>query len=1099
MRKKIILGLCLLILSLLALFCGTVMYYYSHPSATKGLIEKGVSSATGTSLTIKDLSYSLKPFSIQAKGVTIKPGKNLAGFHLEIHDVKVDLALEGPFGERDLLITNLRVDGFSLRISEEMTLPALFQKAEGPSFLARVVKKIKALLLFREIRLVAGECVNGDMTARLKGQVVGVSNMRAMFKADGLREIVCSAYVKQPLKGMHFEAPDLRVFASPGLSPDQASTCLVTAKKATYKGRGGEVKRIDIKARLICDLRDKDLAFEPVDILLQGVRLDMGAQGKSSPRNLLLRTKGRVNIGEGDVNAPDFHLTLTSLPGGASHGWDSPIGRRQGNIFELKGDLRARFGASNMLDLRVLEGRLFPQRLRAFLPQKIRDALHAISLSGPVAFSGPIKGRKELQTWNWHGDLEARLRQNRFSYRTGQIKLDSLISGSMQAKWEFPFMEIAMVFQGDKTSFAGKAEALKPWQASLSLTGKNATFVVKKLALYVPQVKVFQGDRDFTIRDIRLHGEKGSFDGEKRSLILPEIRLSTSLLTNTRLYLGVDGKGVTLKAEGKEANLLRTALGLNLIPLKWQLMGHDSFHIEAVQKEKGVWSFRSRVGFLDVGFENREGTAMGEKISLKAGMDGEIDLEKAQVSAHASLEMDGGEVLYDRFYFDLNRNPFFSHYQGAYDMSKGSLTLSSLGFGFKHIAALQLKGTLRHKGDERQGHLYLHIPKTPLKPLFRHVIQEPFQTEKAFLQDLEIGGNLSADLEWMGRGADWLVMGRLKWKDGWLSVGDKGLSIQGVDLELPVWRQTGKGKGEGGGPKGALSIRSMVLPLLPEQSLNIPLYAGPNLLSVRSPTFLKVPGGVVRIGPIVGRNIFGPQPSIETNLTMNSVDVKPLLSRFWPKPIEGTIGGKLDPLRFEGDALSSHGEIRARVFDGEVILSNVGASGMFTSTPVFRLNALIKNLSLEEPTSGTPFGKIEGVLKGHIHNLEIAYGQPQRFDLLLETVRQKGVSQKISVKAVENIAQIGGGQSPFLGLAGGLAYFFKEFPYRKIGVRSSLENDVFRINGTVMERGREYLVKRGRFSGVDIVNQNPDNRISFRDMVKRIKRVTAGKGGPVIR
>ena len=72
-------------------------------------------------------------------------------------------------------------------------------------------------------------------------------------------------------------------------------------------------------------------------------------------------------------------------------------------------------------------------------------------------------------------------------------------------------------------------------------------------------------------------------------------------------------------------------------------------------------------------------------------------------------------------------------------------------------------------------------------------------------------------------------------------------------------------------------------------------------------------------------------------------------------------------------------------------------------------------------------------------------------------------------------------------------------PYKKIGVRASLENDVFRINGTVMEGGKEYLVKRGRFSGVDIVNQNPENRISFKDMVKRIKRVTAEKGGPVVK
>ena len=42
------------------------------------------------------------------------------------------------------------------------------------------------------------------------------------------------------------------------------------------------------------------------------------------------------------------------------------------------------------------------------------------------------------------------------------------------------------------------------------------------------------------------------------------------------------------------------------------------------------------------------------------------------------------------------------------------------------------------------------------------------------------------------------------------------------------------------------------------------------------------------------------------------------------------------------------------------------------------------------------------------------------------------------------------------------------------------------------------MIKRGSFSGVDIINQNPDNRISFKDMVKRIKRI-GSKGGPVVK
>jgi hypothetical protein len=139
-----------------------------------------------------------------------------------------------------------------------------------------------------------------------------------------------------------------------------------------------------------------------------------------------------------------------------------------------------------------------------------------------------------------------------------------------------------------------------------------------------------------------------------------------------------------------------------------------------------------------------------------------------------------------------------------------------------------------------------------------------------------------------------------------------------------------------------------------------------------------------------------------------------------------------------------------------------------------------------------------GIPKGQLRDVEMAYGQPQKFNLLLETVQKKGIPQKISVKAAENIAQIGAGQSPFMGVAGAFASFFKKFPYEKIGIRASLENDVFTVNGTIKEGGTEYLGKRGSFSGVNVVNQNPDNRISFKDMVKRIKRIGATEG-PVVK
>ncbi len=544
---------------------------------------------------------------------------------------------------------------------------------------------------------------------------------------------------------------------------------------------------------------------------------------------------------------------------------------------------------------------------------------------------------------------------------------------------------------------------------------------------------------------------------------------------------------------------MESARALNLVPPGWQISGIDSIQIRANQKQKETWSFISEIGFQEVGFENRDSSCAGEKISLNAKIAGEIDLKKTLIAARASFEVNRGEALYDRFYLNLNSNVFSCSCDAAYDLSKKFLQLSGLSLGIKDILALNMHGNILHGPVDQRINLSLNIPKTSLKPVFDHFVLEPFQTEKPVLSALKIGGDISADLKLTGIGKDRMVTGNFLWHDGELSLTENDLSFRGIELDLPVWYQTQKGGKVTEKTKGNLSFRSMKLPMLPEQPLNLQLNAGPNSLAIKSPTLIRIPGGSVRIGPLAGKDIFGTQPSINTSLTMNAVEIQPLLSGIRQQPVTGTINGKLDPIHFKGETLTTRGNIRAGVFGGEIILSDLGGSGMFTSTPVFRMSARMNALRLAGMTEGTSFGKIEGVLGGYVRDLEVAYGQPQKFDLLLETVETKGVSQKISVKAVDNIARIGGGQSPFVGLAGGFAMLFKEFPYKKIGVRASLENDVFRVNGTIREGGKEYIIKRGSFSGVDIVNQNPDNRASFKDMVKRIKRVTADRGGPVIK
>jgi len=290
-------------------------------------------------------------------------------------------------------------------------------------------------------------------------------------------------------------------------------------------------------------------------------------------------------------------------------------------------------------------------------------------------------------------------------------------------------------------------------------------------------------------------------------------------------------------------------------------------------------------------------------------------------------------------------------------------------------------------------------------------------------------------------------------------------------------------------------------PFLPWQPLDLHLLAKPNTLSIPASTTLQIPGGNVRIGPLITKGWADMSPSCDTSIRVNSVSLGPLLAKLEvsAEDVRGTVNGNLESIHIEKGIMSSKGKMEAKIFGGSVVLSNIGASGLFTSTPLLKLDARWRGLDLAKLTTGSGFGKIQGVLNGHANRLEIAEGQPQRFDLLLETVKKKGVPQRISVKAVDHIAELGGGQSPFVGAAGMFASLFKDFPYEKIGIHATLENDVFRINGTIKEGGKEYLVKRGFISGVNVINQNPDNRVSFKDMVERLKRVSSSKNGPVIK
>jgi hypothetical protein len=1080
-KRRILIACCIIVILFLGSLAGTILYYYHHPQAVKALIEKSLSSSIDASFTVKDLAYSVKPMSIQAQGVIVKPGKNQSGFHLEIPNLRADADLIGRFGKKSLLVKNIMIGGFSVRFSEKTAPPEITSKQSAPSFLARVLKEIIALFLFREVRFGVAEVVNGEIAFRSGDQRVDIKGIQAKFDSEHGVSISSSARVEWPQDKMRLTVSRVHITTDQAISlADLEIRGLLKAQGATFESPDVNVHSIELTSTLIYDHNRRSIGFDPVGLRFEGVALKQEVGKEPISTDLELRAKGFFDLQRNHVDVSQFRLSA-------------------GDLLDLKGQLNLDFGTQSSVQIRRLDGHILSEKCLPFLHHTVGEKLEPFSLSGPISLSGDVEGTKVQQAWQWHGDMEAQLTKNRFSYVSEEMQLKGRVTGNITGEGQFPDINLSVGLKGDDATLLGKGMALKSLKASLLLSGKHPIYLIEEIAVEVPQAVFAMGKEDVQVSGIEMNLRQGRINAEKGSVALPEVNLTSSLLRNLRLSLAVDEKEAAMELTGKDVRLIESALALNPFTSAWQCSGLDSLQIRAVLHENERCTLTSKVGLTNLSFEDQDAVYMGEGITVRAEMETEIDLKHSQVSGTTSFEVQEGEVLYDRFYLDLNKTPLSASFKGEYETREKSLQLSNLEIGLKDIIDFHMHGTVLRLDHNPLVNLSARIQETPLHPIFHHFISEPFQTEEPFLSSMQTEGSINADMKLTGTPTDLVARGNFEWHDGRLSSDDNGFSLHGVDVELPIWYQTRKGTIDEETQEGRLSVQSMVLPFLVEQSVDIPLDVGPNRFSLRSTTNLSIPGGIVRVGPVVGKDIFSEGRSIETSLTLGDIEMSQLVSELWPSSIQGTIGGKLDPIYFEGDTLSSQGEIKVSALNGQLILSNVGGSNLLSSGPVFKLDAEWNDLSLAEMTTGTSFGKVEGVLGGHIKGLEIAYGQPQAFDLLLETVETKGVPQKISIIAVDNIAQIGGGQSPFMGLAGRFASLFKQFPYEKIGMRASLENDVFRINGTVREGGIEYLVKRGGISGVNIVNQNPDNRVSFKDMVKRIKRVTGSKSGPVVK
>ena len=1051
-----------------------VGYVYRHPSSLKSFAAEQFQRLAGVAVTIGELSYGVDPLHLRMRDIDARPatGENQLGLHLGF--LALDARLSGPFGRRTLVVDHLRIEDFSLRITPDARLPIAFSGSTAPSLPARLARKLAGYLLASDINWSSIEAENGRLTVIGEDMEVVFANLHLASSPTGGIDAHGQLLESRIGADMIGAAAEGRLHLDPPTqNAPRAGELVLSGGRIT--GASFDAEDIAAALRLVVRPEHGDVGLPEIN-LTGNITFPKTAQTDAPPSTpLTISGQGAYRVAEKVLELSGWSLAATGL-------------------MEAAGTARLETAGPYRLQLNLDRGRLDPDRMGTGYAAVTGSRPMPLAISGPVGLTGHIEGPLAGKGADWQGRLNLMLPSVPVTYVTTGARLQAVVSGSVQVNGNLvdPLLQIDL--DADDMALATPVAALTGFRPHLTASGH---FPLLDISLHTrgSGARLSAGPRQLT--EARLELDRGQIDLQGGKLSLPRIAFSSSTLTRLTGSLSRTGDQVLLSLSGRDSALLQTAAAWGFLPANWRFGAQDALDCD-LDWRAGGGTLNCRVALTDLHFSDPDQRRFGEKMAAELETSARFGGSADSVRAEIRLSTSAGEVLWGKHYLDLAATPFDASGRLTIKADEGLLTIERLEASLANLMAGTLSGSVTSAPGGPQIDLHVDVPATNAGPLYRLLVADPFRYDRPALYEAQIEGRIGGAADLTGNRRSMRVKGRAYWRQGHVDTNAGAFSLAGIDLDLPFWYQSLPEAVAPPSLSGHMTIDKLRLPFLDEQPLALDFDVGPNRLALRQPPALAFFSGRVAVGPVTLTNLFHEGARIDTHLSVSGVRLDDWLSDIWPPSAGGILSGRLADVRLENDRLTSRGTLSVDIFGGRIEISDPGILNPLTSVPVLFFDSRIDDLDLGQMTAGTAFGKIQGILRGSVANVEIVSGQPQKFDLRLETVPTKGVEQKINIRAVESITSLGGGGSPFAGLAGSFATFFREFSYWKIGVAASLENDVFRINGTIEQDGREYLVKKSGFSGVDVVNLNPENRISFKDMVKRIQRISKSGGGPVI-
>ncbi|HEY8037989.1 MAG TPA: C4-dicarboxylate ABC transporter [Methylobacter sp.] len=472
--------------------------------------------------------------------------------------------------------------------------------------------------------------------------------------------------------------------------------------------------------------------------------------------------------------------------------------------------------------------------------------------------------------------------------------------------------------------------------------------------------------------------------------------------------------------------------------------------------------------------QTKDGRLATEALVLEITLNAQNNNGMWQWQSH--VEINGGALYAEPLYLEATGQNITLDTQGDWDASNKQIEIKSANYRHSKVGELSGSATVKYKDEVSLEKAQLSLLSDNLQDLSA-IYLKPF-LEQTVLQGITLAGHLKADFsinkqtltaltaafdnldvkDAAGRGEVQSGVGTLNWSS------DETFN---KPSEF-AWQQ----------------LKVYSLPIGPAELLFLSRAESIRLLKK---TQLPLLGGTIAVDHFSwqAKNQQEPEVSFEGDVSNVSLEQLSLVLNW--TPLSGTISGHIPRVEYSNQTLSLGGELIVKVFDGEVKISNLASSGLFTDLPKFHSDLEIDNLDLDQLTGKFKFGGITGKLSGYVQQLYMENWHPVSFFAWLGTPENDDSRHRISQKAVQNIANIGGGGAADL-LSKSFLRFFETFGYDKLGLGCYLHDGVCQLMGVEATESGYAIITGGGLPRIDVIGYNP--RVDWNVLMDRLKRIS---------